>query len=189
MLKSEARKLYRKKRQALTAADRARLDDLLLIQFQTLRLPMVHTILAYQAMESHNEPPTDSLVGFLEFRNPALHVCYPRTDFANTRLEAVLIDPDTGFELSSQGIPEPVGGTVTGPGAIDLVLVPTLVFDRAGNRVGYGKGFYDRFLSQCRPDCIKVGLCYFAPVDKIMDRSHFDVPLTACVTPQACYVF
>jgi 5-formyltetrahydrofolate cyclo-ligase len=70
-----------------------------------------------------------------------------------------------------------------------MVIVPMLAFDRQGNRVGYGKGYYDSFLKQCRPDCIKVGVCYFEPIAQIDDAGDFDVPLNFCITPQQVYVF
>jgi len=69
------------------------------------------------------------------------------------------------------------------------VLVPLLSFDKKGFRVGYGKGFYDRFLMQCKSDCIKIGLSYFDPIDVIDDADEFDVPLDFCITPQKVYVF
>jgi len=64
-----------------------------------------------------------------------------------------------------------------------------LTVDEKGYRVGYGKGFYDRFLQHCRPDCLKVGLSYFPPVAEISDKDEFDVPLDLCITPATTYVF
>ena len=72
---------------------------------------------------------------------------------------------------------------------VDLVLVPLLAFDTEGFRVGYGKGFYDRYLANCRADVVTIGFSYFGPVDKITDTGQFDVPLTYCITPQHTYEF
>jgi len=72
---------------------------------------------------------------------------------------------------------------------IDLIFVPLLAFDETGNRVGYGKGFYDKFLTKCRPDAIKVGLSYFEAIDRISDSEQFDIPLNYCITPQRIYEF
>ena len=72
---------------------------------------------------------------------------------------------------------------------IDLVLVPLLCFDKKGFRVGYGKGFYDRFLSKCRSDVLKIGLSYFKPVEKIEDVRDFDVALDYCITPKGVWHF
>jgi 5-formyltetrahydrofolate cyclo-ligase len=69
------------------------------------------------------------------------------------------------------------------------VIVPLLCFDRRGHRVGYGKGFYDRYLQKCRPDCIKAGLSFFDPVDLIDDTYADDIPLDICVTPSETFRF
>jgi len=72
---------------------------------------------------------------------------------------------------------------------IDMVLVPLLCFDRQGHRVGYNKGFYDKFLKRCRPDCLKIGLGYFPPEAAIDDISSFDVKLDHCITPESIFDF
>ena len=78
MLKNEARKIYREKRDSISTAERERLDDLLLIQFQKVDLPFLHTILSYLPIEENKEPNTNLITGFLEFRNPALNLAYPK---------------------------------------------------------------------------------------------------------------
>jgi 5-formyltetrahydrofolate cyclo-ligase len=66
---------------------------------------------------------------------------------------------------------------------IDVVFVPLLAFDKNGNRVGYGKGFYDNFLAKCREDVIKIGLSFFEPEEIIDDVFKTDIRLDYCVTP------
>jgi 5-formyltetrahydrofolate cyclo-ligase len=80
-------------------------------------------------------------------------------------------------------------GTITDAIVIDMVFVPLLIFDKQGCRVGYGRGFYDKYLQQCRPECLKVGFCYFEPIDVIEGTREFDVPLNLCITPNNAYVF
>jgi 5-formyltetrahydrofolate cyclo-ligase len=70
---------------------------------------------------------------------------------------------------------------------IDAIIVPLLCFDARGFRVGYGKGFYDKFLSECRTDCLKIGFSYFAPVAEISDAQDFDVKLDYCITPEEIF--
>jgi 5-formyltetrahydrofolate cyclo-ligase len=64
-----------------------------------------------------------------------------------------------------------------------------LAFDKQGYRVGYGKGFYDRYLKRCQPDVMKVGFSFFPPVDQIEDINANDVPLSYCITPHQIYAF
>ena len=189
MLKYEARKIYREKRDALSDIERTRLDDLLLIQFQKAELPFLHTVLSYRSIEVNNEPPTESITGFLEFKNPALHLAYPKINNNTITMQAVLVDADTAFEKGPYNVSEPISTHILSPAAFDLVIVPLLIFDKQGFRVGYGRGFYDKYLSHCRPDCIKSGLCYFEPIDELTDKDEFDVPLDLCITPDNIYVF
>lgn len=189
MRKSAARKLFRERRTALTAAERIKLDDLLLIQLQTIDLPFITFLLSYWPIEDNHEPNTHLFTDYLEFKNPELIVCYPKTDFTNNAMQALQTDDDTRFRKNQYGIYEPEEGNAVNPPGMDMVFVPLLAFDKRGYRVGYGKGFYDRYLQQCRPDCIRIGFSYFEPITLIEDRSEFDVPLNLCVTPDTVYVF
>ncbi len=72
---------------------------------------------------------------------------------------------------------------------IEVVFVPLLAFDQQGHRVGYGKGFYDQFLSECNPETIKIGLSFFETEDTIDDVFELDIPLNYCVTPSKIYQF
>jgi 5-formyltetrahydrofolate cyclo-ligase len=104
-------------------------------------------------------------------------------------MQAVLTDIDTPFTKTVLNIFEPRSTCIVLPEDIDLVFVPLLSFDEKGYRVGYGKGFYDKWLAGCSPECLKVGISYFGPVESIEDRNDFDVPLDLCITPHNLYVF
>ncbi|MDR9457609.1 MAG: 5-formyltetrahydrofolate cyclo-ligase, partial [Salegentibacter sp.] len=72
---------------------------------------------------------------------------------------------------------------------LDLVFIPLLAFDKTGNRVGYGKGYYDRFLDSCKPGVIKIGLSFFEAEEEIKEMFETDVALDYCVTPNRVYQF
>jgi 5-formyltetrahydrofolate cyclo-ligase len=94
--------------------------------------------------------------------------------------------PDTPLPENRWGIPEPAAtGADVSPAAFSAVLVPLLAVDRAGHRVGYGGGFYDRLLAQCRPGTLFIGLNGLEepPVPAIAGVEPTDVPLHACVQP------
>lgn len=189
MLKSEARILYREKRQALSAKERMKLDDLLLIQLQGVQLPFITFLLSYWPIEKNHEPNTHLFTDYLEFQNPELIICYPKSNFIEKSMEALQTDDDTRFRKNEYSLYEPEDGVKVNPPGLDMVFVPLLAFDKRGFRTGYGKGFYDRYLAQCRRECLKIGFSYFEPVDEIEDASLFDVPLNLCVTPTTVYVF
>ena len=104
-------------------------------------------------------------------------------------MEALEYNSSSELIQNSLGIEEPSGGTVLAPEVVDVVLVPLLAFDPKGYRVGYGKGYYDRYLFRCRPDVLKIGFSFFEPVDSIDDISLFDVPLNYSITPMRLYEF
>jgi len=190
MTKSALRELYKQKRAALPEQERLRLNDLLLIQFQQVEIPYhVNVLLSYWPLEQHAEINTFLMTDYLQFRIPGLQVAYPVADFSNTSMQAMLVDDNTEFALNKYGIAEPLNGIAIPATEIDMIFVPLLVFDTSGNRLGYGKGFYDRFLPTCRTDCVKVGFSYFEPVAGIGGISQFDVPLTTGITPENSYEF
>lgn len=189
MKKAEARKIYREKREQISATDKMKWDDLILIQFQTIDLPFLQMVMSYYSIEEKNEVNTFTITEYLHFKNPSLQLAYPRMEPEGQTMQAVLCSPDTAFTENEWGITEPLGHDLADPADLEVVLVPLLAIDKQGNRVGYGKGYYDRFLKDCDPNCLRIGLSYFEPVERIEDTFDFDVPLDLCVTPQQVYVF
>jgi 5-formyltetrahydrofolate cyclo-ligase len=108
---------------------------------------------------------------------------------AKNRLRHFLLTDSTTLQLNTWGIPEPTGGIAVDPKQLDVVFVPLLSFDVLGNRVGYGQGFYDRFLNECRKDTLKVGLSLFDAAPNITDSEAHDVRLDYCITPEKIYTF
>lgn len=95
----------------------------------------------------------------------------------------------TRLQKNKWNISEPVDGIEVSTKKIDVVFIPLLAFDKNGNRVGYGKGFYDRFLAQCRSDVIKIGLSLFEAEEVITDFNEYDISMDYCVTPKKIYSF
>jgi len=189
MLKKDARNLYKSKRLRLSAQEKTKMDDLLLIHFQKLPLSFISVLFSFQSLLELNEIDPLAIARFLQFQNPGLLIAYPKINFADSAMQAIVCNDESIFEKNHFGIAEPVSDDEIDPKQIDIVLLPLLAFDEKGFRVGYGKGFYDAYLKQCRDGCIKVGLSYFEPVPLIEDANDFDVPLNYCITPQKVYVF
>jgi len=189
MTKQALRQLYKTKRAELHSRELLKLDDLLLLQFQQLNYSAIQTVLSYWPLSNQSEPNTHLFSGYLRHMVPRLVICYPVTDTSSNQMTALAINEHTEYHTNTWGITEPKEGSVVHPKMVDLILVPLLAFDIKGHRVGYGKGFYDRYLANCREDIIKIGFSYFEPVDQITDTGQFDVPLTYCITPQNNYEF
>jgi 5-formyltetrahydrofolate cyclo-ligase len=86
------------------------------------------------------------------------------------------------LDQNQYGIFEPTHGTPVELGRIDAVIVPLLIADKSGHRLGYGRGYYDRFLSQCNTNCVKIGLSLFNVEEKV-PTDDWDVKLDLIITP------
>jgi 5-formyltetrahydrofolate cyclo-ligase len=137
------------------------------------------------------EVDTFGIIDMLRKSFPTMRITAPYIIPGTREMEHFLVTPFTHLVTNQWQIPEPdpMASERILPEEIDIVLVPLLAFDGKGYRVGYGGGYYDRFLPQTRPDCIKMGLSVFEKVDKIEDIDEFDIPLDACITPDHIYYF
>lgn len=189
MTKQELRQIYKTKRTQIDASEKLLLDDLLLLKFQQYNYAGIHTVLSYWPIPDQAEPNTQLFSAYLRHMIPGLILAYPLADTASCQMTALAIHEDTVYHTNAWGIAEPKEGVVLKPEQVDMVFVPLLVCDVNGYRVGYGKGFYDRYLANCRKDMVKIGFSYFEPIEKITDTNQFDVPLTYCITPQNAYEF
>ncbi len=117
------------------------------------------------------------------------NVIVPKSNFEDNSLENILLTDNTVLKLNLWGIPEPTDGIPIPEEKIDVVFIPLFAFDQYGNRVGYGKGFYDKFLAKCKPETIKVGLSFFEPEKEIGTVIDTDIRLDLCVTPLETHYF
>lgn len=189
MLKNEIREIYLEKRHQLSNKDLLILDDLLLIQLQNLYFDNPKVLLSYFPIENKNEPNTQLFNSYLKYNYAELEIAYPVSNFSNLSMKACLTNHTTEFQFNKYHIYEPVQVQEINLRNIDIVFVPLLAFDTLGFRVGYGKGFYDKFLQNHPVNLVKIGFSYFEPIDKIEDRNSFDVPLNYCITPHKIYEF
>jgi 5-formyltetrahydrofolate cyclo-ligase len=191
MNKSDIRNIYKEKRLQLTASQKEKMDDLMLIQFQKLVVDIPALIMTYSPVKKFKEFDPQGITDYCYFKNPEQRLFYPLMlkNAPHCEIRAVIVDDDTFFETNTFGIDEPVDGIDMIPSEIDMFIVPLLAFDKKGHRVGYGKGCYDRFLKQCRKDCIKIAFSYFDAIEKIVDTDKYDVRLDYCITPDRSFTF
>lgn len=187
MTKSELRLLYKTKRKALSIDT---CDDLSLeISNQLLKLPIwdksfYHIFLT---IEEQKEINTEFILNILSGKDK--NIVISKSDFNTGLMHHVLLTDATTIKKNNYNIPEPVDGIPIPNSSIEVVFIPLLAFDKTGNRIGYGKGFYDRFLNACNPETIKIGLSFFEAEAEISNLYDSDIPLDYCVTPKQVYSF
>ncbi|MGC2238958.1 MAG: 5-formyltetrahydrofolate cyclo-ligase [Pyrinomonadaceae bacterium] len=190
MLKAELRKIYLARQKSLSPQERRKMSEaisnLFFDKFDLSRIKFLH---CFVPIEKFNEIDTKLVFERIRREFPHIETLVPRVNFETGEIENLKFTPETALVQNQWNIHEPSHDEKVEAAEIDLVLVPLLSFDTRGFRVGYGKGFYDRLLKNCRAECLKIGLSYFAPVEEIEDAWEFDVKLDFCVASQRIWEF
>ena len=118
-----------------------------------------------------------------------IQVVVPVTNFSDNTMKSANFNFNTLLTAKKYNIPEPINPSIVNDEIIDFVITPLLAFDLNGFRVGYGKGFYDRFFNLINPKSYKVGLSLFDPIIEIKDVNEHDICLTHCITSDEIYTF
>jgi 5-formyltetrahydrofolate cyclo-ligase len=187
MLKKELRAKYKTLRKQLTEKEIE--DKSLAIANKLLTLPIWDKTYfhVFMPIEEQKEVNTEFVLHILSGKDKEIIVS--KTDFETRKMTHFLLTDNTKIRKNEYNIPEPVDGIEVPSRKIEVVFVPLLTFDKKGHRVGYGKGFYDNFLSECNPDAIKIGLSFFEAEENIDDVFESDVMLDYCVTLDEVYAF
>ncbi len=138
-------------------------------------------------IEEQKEVNTEFLLHLLSGKDKEIVIS--KADFDTRKMTHFLLTDNTKIKKNEYNIPEPMDGIEVPSSKIQVVFVPLLAFDTKGNRVGYGKGFYDQFLAECTPETIKIGLSFFEAETFIADVFEKDIRLDFCITPKNCYRF
>lgn len=141
----------------------------------------------FLTIKEQREVETEYILHLLSGKDKEIVVS--KSDFASLTMTPILMTDSTKFVKNEYNIFEPENGLEVPVSKIDVVFVPLLAFDKKGNRVGYGKGFYDKFLAKCTPETIKIGLSFFESEAAISDVFEDDIQLDYCITPDKVYDF
>lgn len=141
----------------------------------------------FLTIEEQKEVETEFILQILAGYDKEIVVA--KSNFETLEMTNYLLTDNTKFQKNDYNIYEPLDGIEVPNAKIEVVFVPLLAFDKKGNRVGYGKGFYDKFLSKCNEEVIKVGLSFFEAEETIEAIFESDIRLDYCVTPTTNYVF
>lgn len=186
MLKKDLRPYYKNLRDTTSRA--SLLNDSLCIANAALKLPIwtLRYFHIFLPIAEKKEIDTAFILSILQGKDK--NVVIPKM-MGHGVLKHYLLTDTVKLKKNKWNIPEPVDGIEVSPDQIDVVFIPLLAFDKKGNRVGYGEGYYDRFLAQCRNDVKKIGLSLFEAEDAITDSNENDIALDYCVTPSKIYSF
>lgn len=187
MSKTALRKKYKELRNSLTLNQ---IDEQsITIANRLLKLPIweKQNYHLFLSIVEQKEIDTEFILNILLGKDK--NVILSKSNFDDCTLTHFLLTDTTSIKKNAYNIPEPVDGIEVPSNKIDVVFVPLLAYDRNGNRIGYGKGFYDRFLADCKSDVLKVGLSFFPPEDASFEIDVNDIGLDYCVTPEKVFKF
>jgi 5-formyltetrahydrofolate cyclo-ligase len=180
MLKSEIRKQALEERLSLSESEYEKLNESLLDHFKTIDFSKKKVIHIFLPIIEKKEPNTFLLIEWLAENHAQIKIIVPKADFETALMTNHEYLGEQDLKKNLYNILEPQKGNLH-EGEVDLVLIPLLAFDKVGYRVGYGKGFYDRFLENINAQ--KIGLSLSPAIDKINDVNEYDIRLDYCITP------
>jgi 5-formyltetrahydrofolate cyclo-ligase len=185
--KKELRLKYKTLRLELSAKQRD--DSSLAIANQLLKLNIwdfrfYHIFLTIEDLKEVN---TDFILNILSGKDK--NIIISKSNFEDYSMSHYLLTDNTTIKKNSYNIPEPIDGIEIQASQLEVVFIPLLIFDTSGNRIGYGKGFYDRFLASCKPETLKIGLSFFEAETENFEAMINDITLDYCVTPNHVFQF
>ncbi|MBV7268844.1 5-formyltetrahydrofolate cyclo-ligase [Winogradskyella luteola] len=141
----------------------------------------------FLTIEEQKEINTEYILNVLAGKDK--NIVISKSNFEDYSMTHYLLTDNTKIKKNRYNIPEPIDGIEIQSSQLEVVFIPLLAFDKSGNRVGYGKGFYDRFLTNCSPKIIKIGVSIFEAEDQTIEASENDIKLDYCVTPNKVFQF
>jgi 5-formyltetrahydrofolate cyclo-ligase len=159
--------------------------------FETFDLNDIHLIHTYLPIINKIEVDTLPILSQLSSTYPHVRISVPFTIMSDRTLEHYYWKPGDPLIENQWGIPEPdpASSESVDINEIIMVIVPLLAYDLKGHRVGYGVGYYDRFLADCKDETQIIGLSHFPHEDQWIKSEEYDIDLDFCITPEKVYKF
>jgi len=187
MKKPLLRKKYKELRQQLSNTEIDNFSLAIANQLLTLDIWNKSFYHIFLTIAEQKEIDTDFILNILAGKDK--HIVISKSNFEDYSMSHVLLTDSTTIKKNSYNIPEPVDGIEIQSSQLEVVFIPLLAFDKLGHRIGYGKGFYDRFLADCKPETLKIGLSFFEAEVETIEASEDDIKLDYCVTPNRVFQF
>lgn len=179
MEKKEARRLIQEAIRRMTSLERASKSAAICERLLALReLQEAQTVMGFLSMP--DELDTAPILSELLAAGKRVYV--PRTDVKQRLMFPVRLNDMKHLRMGEYGIREPNSDEQCDPSELDFVLVPGRAFDRAGNRLGRGAAFYDRFMCQRGFRAVRCGIAFACQVLDAVPHDAKDVPVQILVT-------
>lgn len=192
MDKASLRRDFLQKRMNLTNDEVSAKNDLITRNLiESIAINGGETIHIFLPQINKKEIDTWNIIRQLQTFFPKIRIVAPYVMPKTKEMEHYVLDAQTRLNDNQWGIPEPDPSTSQPVHVeeINIIYIPLLTFDERGYRVGYGGGYYDRFLAKCRPNAVKTGLSFFEPVTSIDDINEYDIRMDACITPEKIWIW
>ncbi len=193
MTKQEIRKIFLERRKNLSTCQQNDISEAIATNFfsflskKLLENRIINYIHIFLPITSKNEIDTFLIIRKIQKEYPEIKLLVPKVNLEIMQIENYLLEENFILKLNKWNILEIENGKKIDNSVIDIVLLPLLAFDKNGCRVGYGKGFYDKFLEQCYQEgnkkIIKIGLSSENNAIFIEDLNEFDQKINFCITP------
>ena len=157
--------------------------------FSSIKITDINSVNIFLPVHEKCEVRTWSLIQYFQEKYPHISLSAPKiSSIQNKTMNSIEIEKQTSYLQNKWGINEPEFGRIIPPEEIDLIFLPLITFDNHGHRLGYGGGFYDRYLKSCLKT-LKVGLSFFESIEEIPEITQFDIKMDLCITPDRVYKF
>jgi 5-formyltetrahydrofolate cyclo-ligase len=187
MLKKDLRTHFLIKRNGLSFEEINSFSEKIIDQFISNFELINKNICLYLPITDKKEINTFILLDKLDIK----HLFTTRWNQKNNELSIHSLNNIKEFKKNNYQILEPsIDEPEISSEIIDIIIIPLLIFDIKGDRVGYGKGIYDKFLRKFKnKTTLFIGFSFFEPIELISDKNEFDIKLTHCITTEKIYEF
>ncbi len=139
-------------------------------------------------LSKNEDKEVDTWTIIKELENKKANISIPKI-IKNNKLKNCILHRNIILKKNKWNIKEPINCQILDPEKLEIIVLPALICDIRGYRVGYGGGYYDRFLKDCSKEIIKIALCFFEPIKKIENINQYDIPMNFCITPNKIIEF
>ncbi|WP_299064486.1 5-formyltetrahydrofolate cyclo-ligase [uncultured Polaribacter sp.] len=182
MKKQQLRKIYKQKRADLTESQIIDFQKSIYQQIYNLDITNVENVHIFLSLTKFKEIDTQPIINY--FRSKHINLVVSKSDLKNHTLSHYYLEENTVLKENKYKVLEPINAQQVDEKELDIIFVPLLISDELNYRIGYGKGFYDRFLANCKKEAKFIGINYFKPIHKIEDVNNFDIPLHQVIYPK-----